>query len=78
MNRSDAGRIGAYTVQSLYDARDLTAAARKAASDRFERQVDPDNSLDPDERHRRADAARKAHMLRLAALSAQARKKAKG
>lgn len=51
-----------------------TAAARQAALDRFERQVDPEGTLDPNERAIRAEHARKAYMLRLAYLSAKARK----
>src|SRR5689334_15376757 len=51
-----------------------TAAARKAAHDRFERQVReqyPD--LSDDEVARRAEHARKAHMARLALASAKVR-----
>jgi hypothetical protein len=50
-----------------------TSAARKAASDRFERQVDPDGALPSDERALRAANARKAHFARMALLSARAR-----
>ncbi|WP_285752022.1 hypothetical protein [Lentzea sp. NBRC 105346] len=55
-----------------------TAAARKAADDRFERQVDPDGVLPPEERAQRAKAARKAHFLRMAAKSAAARRRRAG
>jgi hypothetical protein len=50
-----------------------TAAARIAAMDRFAKQVDPDGVLSPDERARRAESAKKAYFLRLAAKSAKAR-----
>jgi hypothetical protein len=50
-----------------------TAAARKAANDRFVRQVDPDGILPPDERARRAGNARRAHMRSLALRSARKR-----
>jgi hypothetical protein len=50
-----------------------TAAAREAAMDRFVKQVDPDGVLSPDERARRAESAKKAYFLRLAAKSAKAR-----
>ena len=53
-----------------------TAPARKAAADRFEREVDPDGSLDPAERARRAEHARKAYFIRLAMKSAEARRRA--
>lgn len=52
-----------------------TEPARKAARDRFETQVDPDGLLDPAERTRRAEHARKAYFLGLALKSAQARRK---
>ncbi len=42
-----------------------TARARAGFMARFEREVDPDNSLAPDERARRAENAMRAHMLRL-------------
>ncbi len=52
-----------------------TAPARKAALDRFEREVDPDGILPPAERARRAEHARKAYFTRLALASAKARRK---
>lgn len=54
-----------------------TSAARKAFADRFEREVDPDGKLDPVERARRADSARKAYFTRLALRSAQSRRAGK-
>ncbi|MFC8619735.1 hypothetical protein ACFT9M_25460 [Micromonospora purpureochromogenes] len=51
-----------------------TAAARKAAADRFESQVDPDGLLPPADRARLAESARKAFFTRLALKSAQARR----
>jgi hypothetical protein len=50
-----------------------TAAARQAAHDRFERQVDPEGVLPPGERARRAESARKAYFLSLALRSAKSR-----
>lgn len=55
-----------------------TAPARRAFLDRFERQVDPDSTLDPAERARRAEHARRAHMLNLSLKSARARAKKAG
>lgn len=53
------------------------AAATKPALDgflaRFEKQVDPDNTLDPETRRQMAETARKAHMKRLALASSKAR-----
>ena len=55
-----------------------TAPAREAAWSRFERGVDPEGKLDPQERARRAEHARKAYFLRLAMKSAQARRRQAG
>jgi hypothetical protein len=68
--RSLRARSAAYRLHSLYDSRDLTANARKAFNDRFARQVDPDMTLPPQERARRAQCARKAYYANLAAKSA--------
>lgn len=54
-----------------------TAPGRAAFLARFEAQVDPDNALDPIERARRAEHARKAHMQRLALKSARSRRLAR-
>lgn len=51
-----------------------TAAARKAALDRFEREVDPDGTLDPATRAKLAANARRAYFRNLARLSAAARR----
>jgi hypothetical protein len=58
------------------DRASRTAKARKASLDRFEKQVDPDGTLAPAERARRAEHARKAYFARLALKSAQARRRA--
>jgi hypothetical protein len=50
-----------------------TAKARGAFMTRFEREVDPEGVLDPIERARRAEHARKAYFLRLALASSRAR-----
>ena len=55
-----------------------TAKARKAMLDKFDQQVDPDGTLLPAERARRAEHARKAHFKRLALKSAQARRRRGG
>ena len=69
------GRIGAHVTHSRHDARELTAPAREAFLSRFEREVDPDGVLAPEERQRRAEHARRAHMARISRLSAIARRK---
>ncbi len=73
--RSLRARIGAHALHSQHDSGELTSAARKAFQDRFLRQVDPEQVLDPAERHRRAGHARKAYFTGLALKSAQARRK---
>lgn len=52
-----------------------TAPARAAFLSRFEREVDPDGALEPQERARRAEHAKKAYFLKLAAASSRARSK---
>jgi hypothetical protein len=52
-----------------------TAPARRAMLDKFEKQVDPDGTLLPAERAKRAENARKAHYKRLALKSAQGRRR---
>lgn len=69
------GRLGAYVLHSRYDSRELIRPAREAFLSKFEREVDPDGLLDPVERARRADMARKAYFTRLAMASAKARRK---
>lgn len=51
-----------------------TAPARDAFLRRFEHQVDPEGTMDPAERTRRAEHARKAHMQGLALKSARTRR----
>ena len=76
--RTLRARLAAHTLHSRVDPTEHTAPARKAFLDSFEKQVDPDGTLDPKERARRAEHARKAHMARLALKSAQARRRARG
>jgi hypothetical protein len=74
--RTLRARIAAHA--SWAKTSDRTAKARKGAAAllaRFERQVDPDSRLPPEERRKRAESARKAHMLSLAAKSAKARRR---
>ncbi len=69
------GRIGAHVLHSRRDPRLTTAAAREAFLNRFEREVDPEGILTPEERARRAHHLRKAYFARLALRSAQARRR---
>lgn len=64
--RSQRARIAALARHSRTDGRDATQPAREAFLARFERQVDPDGRLDPQERARRAEAAKREHFQRMA------------
>jgi hypothetical protein len=58
-----------------HDRRARTQPARDKFLERFEREVDPEGTLSPDERLRRAEHAKRAYMLRLAKRSSRARKR---
>ncbi|WP_229401948.1 hypothetical protein [Micromonospora okii] len=60
------------------DRKAATGKARAAFIDRFEREVDPDGVLPPEERALRAESAKKAYFVRLAIKSAAARARRKG
>lgn len=64
--RTQRARIAANTRWSQQDGTAGTEAARSAFMARFDREVDPDGRLDPAERHRRAEAAKRAHFQRMA------------
>lgn len=68
------GRLGIATRLASEDKTEMTRAARAAARARFEVEVDPNHVLSEGERLRRADAAHRAHMTRLAMLSVKARR----
>ena len=71
INRRIAAEI---SWSRTYDRSARTRPAREAFLRRFEREVDPEGTLSPDERHRRADHAKRAYMLRLAKRAVAARK----
>ncbi len=74
---ANAGRIGGHTLQAQYDTTEWRRKGTVALLNSFERKVDPEGLLSPEERERRAGAARKAHFARLAYKSAEARRKRK-
>jgi hypothetical protein len=76
--RSQIARVAAHVMHGHHSTEETTRAGRKAFLDRFEREADPDNTLDPAERARRAGHLRKAHFARLALRSAKARRLRKG
>lgn len=72
--RSTAARIANFDRWSREtDRQAATAPARRGFMARFEKQVDPDGTLSPAERARRAELAMRAHMSRLALASAKRR-----
>lgn len=78
--RSLRARQAAQTRWGYEDSREGTAAARAASpsnTDYWENKVDPDQSLPPTERRRRAESAKKAYFTGLALKSAIARRKGK-
>lgn len=64
--RSQRARIAAHARWAQQDGSKGTQAARSAFLDRFEQQVDPDGTLPPAERARRAESAKREHFTRLA------------
>ncbi len=68
-------RLAAYTLHSRVDGAEHTKPAQRGFLAKFERQVDPERQLSEEERQRRAHAALKAHMTRLALRSAKARRR---
>jgi hypothetical protein len=66
--------MGAHKIHSL--GLTNTAPATAASMARFERQVDPEGALDPAERAKRADHARRLYYQQLAHKSAKARRRA--
>jgi hypothetical protein len=56
-----------------HDRAARTRLARETFLKRFEKEVDPDGTLPPEERRQRAEHAKRAYMLKLAKRSASAR-----
>jgi hypothetical protein len=74
--RSLRARLAAHSKWAATpDPTAATAPARQAFLSRFEREVDPDGRLTPEERCRRAEHAKKAYFARLALKSAQVRRR---
>ena len=69
--RSLRARAAAHALHAMGGT--STKAGTAAFLARFERQVDPDRLLTPEERARRAEHARKAYMATLALKASRAR-----
>jgi hypothetical protein len=77
--RSMRARIAANTRWARTEDRSAaTRPAREAIFAKFEREVDPEGTLLPQERAKRAENLYKAHMQRMQLKSAQARRRRKG
>lgn len=61
-------------MHARHDSRQTSANGRAAFLARFEREVDPSGSLDPQERRRRAEQARRAYFTGLSLAAVKARK----
>jgi hypothetical protein len=72
--RSLRARLAAHAMHAKHDPRQTTANGRAAFQARFEREVDPDGTLGPEERRRRAEHARSAYFARIQLASAKARR----
>lgn len=74
-------RMRAACLQGWANTEDRVARSkpgRDAAFARFENEVDPEHKLAPDERRKRAEYARRSHMLSLSLKAAKARRRAAG
>lgn len=72
--RSHRARLAAHTLHAKRHSHDTTSAARAARLTKLRNAVDPDQTLDPEERDRRAHHLLRAEMARLALRSAQLRR----
>jgi hypothetical protein len=72
--RSLQARLAAYAMHARHDSRQTSANGRAAFLSRFDREVDPDGVLEPEERSRRAEQARRAYFTRLSLAAAKARR----
>jgi hypothetical protein len=69
--RTMRARLAAHTLHA--QGKTNTKAATAGFMARFEREVDPEGQLDPEERRRRADSAMKAYMAGLSLRASQAK-----
>jgi hypothetical protein len=68
------GRIGGLVRSARHDGRESTEAARTAFLNKLEREADPEGALAPEERRRRAEALRRAHLARASLAAVLARR----
>lgn len=75
--RRQAAKIAGLTFAATHDTAEFSARGRQGNWERYLREVDPDGVLPEAERTRRAKAARRAEMSRMALRSAQVRRRSK-
>ena len=75
--RQQRARMGGTATAARHDPKEYTQAAHEGWRNRFLNEVDPRGELPERERQRRADAARRLYMQKLAWKSAQARRRNK-
>lgn len=79
LQHSLAGRIGAHERWAREpDRKAATAPARKGLEAKWAKEVDPNGTMRPDELARRIESKRKAHMARMTAAAAAARRQKRG
>lgn len=71
--RSTAARRAAYALHARYGSDVIAARARAGLHRKYERLVDPDLTLDPRERAKRAQYAIQSHMSALSLKASQKR-----
>ena len=76
--RTLRARAAAYAMLAKHGSRKGALRGQAALLAKFERQVDPECLLAPEERRLRALHARRAHMARLALASARSRRAKRG
>lgn len=72
------GKIGAAERIAFENLREMTAPARQEHRSRWEREVDPDGTMDPTERARRVAQLERAHMYRMTMIRLQRHQGASG
>jgi hypothetical protein len=70
---STQARAAAHAAHAKHGGHAMTRKARAKFFSRFEDEVDPDRVLPEDERRRRAESARRAHMTKLSMKAAKKR-----
>lgn len=73
--RTLRAQVAGNTTHARNDSSAIAARAREGVARRFLDEVDPDRTLPPEERERRARHALRAHMARLAFESSKARRR---